>query len=203
MPSRRISKAKLNDQQKMFAEEYLIDYNATQAAIRAGYSEKTAKQQGSRLLSNADVQEEIRKANQRRLQRVQINQDQVLEEFANIGLLKIHQFYKLGGDDGKTPVLKEYEEMTPDQQEIFLRGTIHVDVKDRLRALEGLAKCLGMDKLALTGGDGGPIEFGTGLTERERTERLVALFAAIRGRLAADAPDKRQASVDPSAGASA
>ena len=47
--------AKLTPKQKMFVEEYLIDLNATQAAIRAGYSEKTAYSQGERLLKNVEV----------------------------------------------------------------------------------------------------------------------------------------------------
>lgn len=45
----------LNAKQQRFVEEYLVDLNATQAAIRAGYSEKTAKQQGARLLTNVDI----------------------------------------------------------------------------------------------------------------------------------------------------
>jgi len=47
----------LTDKQKRFCEEYLIDFNGTQAAIRAGYSKKTAQQQASRLLSNVVVQD--------------------------------------------------------------------------------------------------------------------------------------------------
>lgn len=45
----------MNKKQRKFADEYLIDCNATQAAIRAGYSEKTAKSQGQRLLTNVDI----------------------------------------------------------------------------------------------------------------------------------------------------
>lgn len=45
----------MTNKQKRFADEYLIDCNAKQAAIRAGYSEKTAKEQGARLLTNANV----------------------------------------------------------------------------------------------------------------------------------------------------
>jgi hypothetical protein len=52
----------MNDKQQRFAEEYLVDMNATQAAIRAGYSAHTAKQQGSRLLTKADVQAAIQTA---------------------------------------------------------------------------------------------------------------------------------------------
>lgn len=50
----------MNKKQKRFAEEYLIDTNATQAAIRAGYSEKTAYSQGQRLLKHVEVQNYIK-----------------------------------------------------------------------------------------------------------------------------------------------
>jgi phage terminase small subunit len=50
---------KLTEKQKRFADEYLVDLNAKQAAIRSGYSAKTAEQQASRLLSNVKVQEYI------------------------------------------------------------------------------------------------------------------------------------------------
>lgn len=53
---------KLTDKQKKFVEEYLIDLNATQSAIRAGYSPKTANEQGARLLANVSIQEAISKA---------------------------------------------------------------------------------------------------------------------------------------------
>lgn len=51
--------AKLTDRQELFAREYLKDLNATQAAIRAGYSEKTANEQGARLLANVSVAKRI------------------------------------------------------------------------------------------------------------------------------------------------
>lgn len=69
----------LNDQQQRFVEEYLIDLNATQAAFRAGYSEKTAKQQGSRLLTHVDVQKAITAAQEARSKRVGVTQDYVLQ----------------------------------------------------------------------------------------------------------------------------
>lgn len=62
-------KTKLTDKQKRFVEEYLIDLNATQAAIRAGDAEKAANREGSRLLSNVDIQDEIQKAQNTRAER--------------------------------------------------------------------------------------------------------------------------------------
>lgn len=75
---------KLTEKQKRFVEEYLIDLNATQAAIRAGYAEKAANREGSRLLSNVDIQAAIQKAQNKRSERVQISQDDVLR-----GLLEV------------------------------------------------------------------------------------------------------------------
>jgi phage terminase small subunit len=69
---------KLSANVQRFVDEYLIDLNATRAAEAAGYSKRTARQQGSRLLTNVDVAEAIRQAKQRRADRVEINADEVL-----------------------------------------------------------------------------------------------------------------------------
>jgi phage terminase small subunit len=62
----------LTARQQRFVDEYLIDLNATQAAIRAGYSAKTAKQAGSRMLTNVDVTASVNKAMGRRAQKLEI-----------------------------------------------------------------------------------------------------------------------------------
>ena len=77
---------KLNDRQKRFANEYLIDFNATQAAIRAGYSEKTANRIGSENLSKLDIAKYIEKRKKARINRTQINQDFVLVELLKIAM---------------------------------------------------------------------------------------------------------------------
>ncbi len=69
----------------MFAKEYIIDLDATAAAKRAGYSEKTAKQQGSRLLTRDDVQAAIQKEMKKREQRTEIKADDVLRYWHDIG----------------------------------------------------------------------------------------------------------------------
>ena len=68
----------LTAKQQRFVDEYLVDLNATQAAIRAEYSAKTAEQQSSRLLSNVKVQRELAKRFAERAERVNITQDYVL-----------------------------------------------------------------------------------------------------------------------------
>ncbi len=70
--------SKLTPKQEMFAEEFLIDLNATQAAIRAGYSKRTARSQGQRLLTNVDIAEAIQKAMAERGKRTEVEADYVL-----------------------------------------------------------------------------------------------------------------------------
>lgn len=72
----------LNPKQQAFVDEYLIDLNATQAAIRAGYSAKTAQEQSSRLLSNAIVKAAVEKALAARSERTGINAEWVLKRLA-------------------------------------------------------------------------------------------------------------------------
>lgn len=79
----------MTDKQKRFVEEYLIDLNATQAAIRAGYSPDTAEQIGYQLLQKTSVSNEVSKAMAERSKRTGINQDRVIQELAKIGFAKI------------------------------------------------------------------------------------------------------------------
>lgn len=79
----------MTKKQKRFVEEYLIDLNATQAAIRAGYSPGTAQQIGSENLSKLVISNAIAKAMADRSKRTGINQDRVLQELARIGFAKI------------------------------------------------------------------------------------------------------------------
>ena len=79
-----MGKKPLNPKQTRFVAEYLIDSNATQAAIRAGYSEKTAKQIGSRLLTNVDVANAIAAGGSRIASRLEITAEKVLKDIENV-----------------------------------------------------------------------------------------------------------------------
>jgi hypothetical protein len=68
----------MTPRQQRFVNEYLVDLNATQAAVRAGYSARTANEQGARLLANASVAATIRSAEHVRSERVRITQEDVL-----------------------------------------------------------------------------------------------------------------------------
>ncbi len=69
----------LTPKQARFIEEYLLDLNATQAAIRAGYSKKTANEQGARLLAKVSVRKAVAEARQARSERTEITQDEVIQ----------------------------------------------------------------------------------------------------------------------------
>lgn len=98
----------LTPKQRRFVDEYLIDLNATQAAIRAKYSAKTAQEQSARLLSNVMVQSAIQQRMKDREARTEITQDKVLRELAKIGFSDIRKIVKWGetelrisdGEDG-------------------------------------------------------------------------------------------------------
>ena len=70
--------SKLTPKQTAFVQEYLLDLNATQAAIRAGYSTRTAYSQGQRLLKNVEIQAAVTAAQEARSERVKLDQDDVL-----------------------------------------------------------------------------------------------------------------------------
>lgn len=77
---------KLTEKQKRFCEEYLIDLNATQAAVRAEYSDKTAYSMGQRLLKKVEVQKYIEYLRKEQSDRTGITSDTVLKELEKIAL---------------------------------------------------------------------------------------------------------------------
>ena len=75
---------KMTAKQDRFVEEYLCDLNATQAAIRAGYSKKTAYSQGQRLLKKVEMAEAIAEGQAERSERTEVTQDYVLAEIVQV-----------------------------------------------------------------------------------------------------------------------
>lgn len=94
--------SRLSEKQKRFVEEYLIDLNATQASIRAGYSNNYANTNVSKLLQNTTIKEAIEKAMAERSRRTGITQDRVLMELAKLAFVN-------AGDiiDGNDASIKE------------------------------------------------------------------------------------------------
>ena len=148
--------AKLTEKQQRFVDEYLIDLNGTQAAIRAGYSVKTAQEQASRLLSNVMVQQAIAKRMAERSKRTGINQDRVVLELAKIAFVKMtdivddHGRIKGTATDDDLACIESIKYKESDNE---FGGSVEREVKigSKLKALELLGKHLGMwnDKLDL------------------------------------------------------
>ena len=127
---------KLTDKQKEFVRQYLVDLNATQAAVRAGYSVKTAYRQGADLLQKTSIREAIEKAQAKRARRVEVTQRTMQ----------------------RAPVTNRKGEQVTDEEG---RAVWTFDAKGANRALELLGKHLGIftDKIRaeVSGPDGGPV----------------------------------------------
>lgn len=137
----------MTDKQRLFIQEYPIDLNATQAAIRAGYSERGAGVTASRLLTNPNVQTGIQETFRLRSVRTEVTQDMVLKELAIIAFADI-AVYVQWGPTGLTLVASEKlpEAATRAVTEVSesTTGGIKFKLYDKIRALELLAKHLGI-----------------------------------------------------------
>ena len=147
----------MTQKQKRFIEEYLIDLNATQAAIRAGYSPDTAQQTGSENLSKPGIRAQIDRAMAERSKRTGVNAERVVQELAKIAFVNAAEVI-----DPKTATVKEdaLPEDTAAIQSVkvktFGEDGLEREIKmaDKLKALELLGKHLGMfkDRIELSGG---------------------------------------------------
>lgn len=171
-----MSEKKLTPKQERFVQEYLIDLNATQAAIRAGYSKKTANPQGARLLANVSVQAAISEAQKRLSSRIEISQERVALEFARIAFHDMRKLMKWGGEKNEFIPSEDLDddtaaaisEVSAETRRTFDKDgdpieTVKLRVKacDKVTALTQLGRHLGMfkDKSVHehTGPDGSPL----------------------------------------------
>ena len=142
--------AELTDKQRKFVSEYLVDLNATQAAIRAGYSQKTADRIGPELLGKTWVREAIEAAQKRREKRTEITQDRVVQELARIAFGNSRSVMSWTESGMR---LRNSDDLTEDEAAIVSEvretttkdgGSMALKTHDKLKALELLGKHLGM-----------------------------------------------------------
>lgn len=125
----------INDKQKIFCEEYIIDFNATQAAIRAGYSKKTANRIASENLSKLVIQEYIKELIEKRNKRTQITQDEVIADIIEVKNRCMQKVPVLTYDKEE----KDYVQVTDENGE----GVWKFDSQGATKALDMLMKHTG------------------------------------------------------------
>ena len=145
----------LTPKQKRFVQEYLVDLNATAAAVRAGYSKKTAEVIGYENLRKPQIETAINQAIQEREKRTKITQDMVLQETAKLAFFDIRKMFDKNGkpldisqlDDDTAAALvgldvQDVYEFNGDEKQ-FVGYIKKYKMSDKLRALELLGKHLG------------------------------------------------------------
>ena len=134
----------LEPRQKQFVVEYLKDFNATQAVIRAGYSKKGASAAAARMLANVRVQAAVQLRAARLVERQDFTADQVLQEAAKIAFSDIRQLFK---PDGTLREPHELDEATAKAVSSYKRdkdGRIELRLVAKDKGLELLAKYYGL-----------------------------------------------------------
>lgn len=152
----------MTKKQKIFADEYLIDLNATRAyrvAYPAVKNDDTAAAAGARLLRNVKVSAYITERMQERQKRTEVTQDRVVEELASIAFARATDYAAVMSNGPAAIVcIKPTEELT-EQQERAIAGIkegangVEIKLNDKVKALELLGRHLGMwnDKLDVSG----------------------------------------------------
>lgn len=181
----------LTPKQERFVQEYLIDLNATQAAIRAGYSQKTASETGYENLRKPQISEKIQEAMKERSERTAITQDMVLKELAKIGFSDLRKALTSNGalidtqdwDDGfagavaSVEIVKRQSGEYDDDGKPIMDHVHKIKTWDKVSALDKLGKHLGLFPTHHThsGPDGGPIETKE-LSDTEVARRVAFLL---------------------------
>jgi phage terminase small subunit len=189
----------LTPRQQKFVEQYLVDLNATQAAIRAGYSARTANEQGARLLAKASVSRAIASAKEVRAKATGITAERVLLELEALAFSS-HTHYQVD-DDGRLG-------LAPDAPEIAHRaisavkttihrhrdGSVTREVEYRSGDKPGAVKLAGrhvavtgfFEKLEVTGQNGAPLvpDPIARMSSDEQRRALAEIVAGARARVA-------------------
>ena len=173
----------MNAMQRRFVQEYKIDLNATQAAIRAGYSENTAYSQGQRLLKDVEIAGEIQQELDRCCERTRVTKDKIIRELARIGFANVGKIL----DDSSGGILEGLSEddlaavssvktktLSTDDETGHVIIEREIKFHDKGKALEQLGRHLGMfnDKLDVT----------VSKTQEQATDEMKEMIANARSK---------------------
>jgi len=186
----------LTDKQARFVDEYMVNMNATQAAIRAGYSAKTAGDIGRQLLRKTLVAVAISERQRALSERTGVTAERVIEELSKIGFSDIRNVVRWGEavavkdpDTGEVTIANGVALVASDQLTAEAAACISevsqgqsglkVKLHDKRAALVDLGKHLGLfkDRVEHTGKDGGPIEVEEVNARELVTSRIARLTA--------------------------
>lgn len=150
-PPRKKPRPLFSARQLRFIEEYVKDFNATQAAIRAGYSKKTAYSQGQRLLKHVELAAEIEKRKTKISEQCEVTSERIIKEYAAMAFVDPAEFYH---PNGKVRTLRQMPEQT---RRALTSITKHEKgyklATEKKGALDSLSRIHGMfhDKIEHTG----------------------------------------------------
>lgn len=152
----------LTDKQKRFCEEYMLDFNGTQAAIRSGYSENTAQEIASQNLSKLIIQAYLSELKTQAANEYGITKKQLVNELRKIAMFDIRKIF--GEDDNLLPVkefdedsagavagidtdqLWGYDENSDSDKKTIIGQTKKVKIHNKIAAIERLSRMLGFDE---------------------------------------------------------
>jgi phage terminase small subunit len=186
----------LTPAQALFVQEYLVDLNATQAAIRAKYAPESAAVQGHRLVRKANVASAIQQAMDARAARTNVTQDRVIAELAKLGFANMADYMRTTSQGD--PYL-DLSNLSRDQSAAIAEVTVddyvegrgedarsvkrvRVKLADKRAALVDIGRHLGMfrDKIEMSGPNGGPIPLAVNVASLT-DEQLAAALAGAAG----------------------
>lgn len=189
----------MTPKQRRFVEEYLVDLNGTQAAIRAGYSQKTARTIAAENLAKPDIAAALSAAQEKRAGKVEVTAERVLREYAILAFADMAHYLRF---DEQGQALLDWENMPKEatraiseitQEEYMVGAGDDARVVRRTKfklhnkggPLDSVAKHLGMfiERHELTGANGGPIQTEDVTQEHQvRARRIGEVLAKAKDR---------------------
>jgi phage terminase small subunit len=153
--AKKVHTKELEPKQLRFCQEYVIDFNGTQAAIRAGYSKRTANEQSARMLAKVSIQVKVKELTQKAADKLEITQEKVLSEYAKIAffdlrtiyddknaLKQIHQLDDTAG--AAIAGIKVFEEFSgTGVNREHIGNTVEIKLNSKISALDSIRDILG------------------------------------------------------------